>query len=80
MTEDKNLNEPEEKPEPREVALDALVSCNFCGATQEDKRFFIAGRNDAYICETCVFNCVDLIFKKVVEKIDMVRGVLNLSN
>jgi ATP-dependent protease Clp ATPase subunit len=35
--------------------------CDFCGASQHDRKHVIAGPGDIHICDECVSLCVDVI-------------------
>ena len=37
------------------------IRCSFCGKEKERTNKLIAGPNDIYICDECVYLCVDML-------------------
>jgi len=46
-----------------------IYYCSFCGKNQHEASLIIAGF-DANICSDCVLTCVEVVFKKGLNKVE----------
>jgi ATP-dependent Clp protease ATP-binding subunit ClpX len=44
-----------------------VLTCSFCSAAAEDRRFLVAGPKEVMICDQCVEECIGVLFNKMRE-------------